>query len=35
LLASVPEPDPDRRWTDRIDLVGGVPKLIEADKTAP
>ncbi len=35
LLASVPEPDPDRRWTDRIDLVDGVPKLIEADKTAP
>ncbi|MBO0743990.1 MAG: ABC transporter ATP-binding protein, partial [Candidatus Dormibacteraeota bacterium] len=28
LLASVPVPDPDRRWTDRVELVNGVPRLI-------
>lgn len=29
LLASVPPPDPDRRWTDRIELVDGEPRLVE------
>ena len=28
LLASVPVPDPDRRWTDRVELVNGIPRLI-------
>lgn len=28
LLASVPVPDPDRRWTDRVELVNGVPRLV-------
>ncbi|MGI8869498.1 MAG: ATP-binding cassette domain-containing protein, partial [Mycobacteriales bacterium] len=35
LLASVPEPDPDRRWTDRIDLVNGVPRLVETGERVP
>lgn len=28
LLASVPTPDPDQRWTDRIDLSDGEPRLV-------
>lgn len=27
LIASVPRPDPDKRWTDRIELVDGEPRL--------
>jgi ABC-type oligopeptide transport system ATPase subunit len=30
LLASVPVPDPNRRWTDRIELVDGMPQAIDA-----
>jgi peptide/nickel transport system ATP-binding protein len=30
LLASVPVPDPDRRWTDRIELVDGMPQAVDA-----
>jgi ABC-type oligopeptide transport system ATPase subunit len=28
LLASVPVPDPDRRWTDRVELVDGMPRVV-------
>lgn len=28
LLASVPAPDPDRRWTDRIAIVDGMPRVV-------
>lgn len=28
LVASVPVPDPDQRWTDKIKVVGGVPQLV-------
>lgn len=31
LLASVPPPDPDQRWTDRIDLSSGEPRLVTKD----
>ncbi|MBO0701725.1 MAG: ABC transporter ATP-binding protein [Candidatus Dormibacteraeota bacterium] len=30
LLASVPVPDPDQRWTDRVELVNGVPRVVPA-----
>ena len=30
LLGSVPMPDPDRRWTDRVELVNGVPRIVPA-----
>lgn len=30
LIASVPTPDPDRRWTDRVELVGGEPRIVAA-----
>jgi ABC-type dipeptide/oligopeptide/nickel transport system ATPase component len=30
LVASVPEPDPDRRWEDRVELVNGRPRLVPA-----
>jgi peptide/nickel transport system ATP-binding protein len=35
LVASVPIPDPDRRWQDRIELVKGRPKLVPATGPAP
>ena len=28
LVASVPVADPDRRWTDQVKMVGGVPQLV-------
>jgi peptide/nickel transport system ATP-binding protein len=28
LLASVPIPDPDQRWSDRVELVDGVPRVV-------
>lgn len=28
LLASVPIPDPDRRWTDHVELVDGEPRIV-------
>jgi ABC-type oligopeptide transport system ATPase subunit len=38
LLASVPTPDPDRRWTDRIEIVDGTPRIVAparpSDETA-
>jgi len=34
LLASVPIPDPDRRWTDRVELVDGIPRMVPAGSTA-
>lgn len=27
LLASVPVPDPDQRWTDRVEMVDGAPRV--------
>jgi ABC-type oligopeptide transport system ATPase subunit len=30
LLGSVPVPDPDRRWADRVELVNGVPRIVPA-----
>src|SRR5260221_1240061 len=27
LLASVPVPDPDQRWQDRVELVDGTPRV--------
>jgi peptide/nickel transport system ATP-binding protein len=35
LVASVPIPDPDRRWQDRVELVKGRPKLVAAKSTEP
>jgi peptide/nickel transport system ATP-binding protein len=31
LLASVPTPDPDQRWTDRVDLSTGEPRMVPGD----
>lgn len=31
LLASVPVADPDQRWTDRIELVDGEPRIVPAN----
>ncbi|HEX3812906.1 MAG TPA: ABC transporter ATP-binding protein [Mycobacteriales bacterium] len=28
LLASVPVPDPEQRWTDRVELVDGMPRVV-------
>lgn len=28
LLASVPVPDPDQRWTDRVRIVDGMPRVV-------
>jgi peptide/nickel transport system ATP-binding protein len=30
LVASVPVPDPDQRWEDRVELVNGRPRLVAA-----
>ena len=35
LVASVPVPDPDQRWEDRIELVNGRPKLVAARSAGP
>jgi ABC-type oligopeptide transport system ATPase subunit len=35
LLASVPVPDPDRRWTDRIELVDGEPRVAASPRGGP
>jgi ABC-type glutathione transport system ATPase component len=35
LVASVPEPDPDKRWEDRVELVNGRPRLVPAGQVAP
>ena len=35
LVASVPVPDPDKRWEDRIELVNGRPKIVAAPSTGP
>ncbi|HEX4215241.1 MAG TPA: ATP-binding cassette domain-containing protein [Candidatus Dormibacteraeota bacterium] len=32
LLASVPVPDPDQRWTDRVELVDGTPRIVPLAK---
>ncbi|HXW79474.1 MAG TPA: ABC transporter ATP-binding protein, partial [Acidimicrobiales bacterium] len=35
LVASVPVPDPDKRWQDRIELVKGRPRLVAAPSLGP
>lgn len=37
LIASVPPPDPRRRWNERVEVVGGIPRVIsrEIDVVVP
>ena len=31
LLASVPVPDPEQRWTDRVEIIDGMPRVVPVE----